>query len=419
MKVVFLTLGTRGDVQPYVALGKALIKSGQEAVVCTGKSFQGFVEQHRVSFYPAEIDFMEILKTPEGKAMFHGGGNLLKMKRFLKEVIMPGYQRTMYDFLEASKDADLIIYHPKALAATDIAEFRKIPCICMPPVPIIVPISEFPSMAISASKNFGPTWNRLTYKISAFGLASFMKMINQFRREELKLPKRKVTENYLDINGKSIPVVYPISASLFQDVTSWKDKVYLPGFFYLDNEEETLDEKIQNFLSKGSKPIVISFSSMPLKDPNGFLEMIKKMVDKTGERVILITGSSGIEVMESDNILMVQQISHRLIFPVAKGIIHHGGIGTVAEALRSGRPQLIIPFSVDQPFWAQRLYKQGYALKPIRENELTLDLFMEVIKDMKAGKTLDKMQSIQSELNQENGTKNMVLFIENLMKGQN
>lgn len=419
MKVVFLTLGTRGDVQPYVALGKALIKSGQEAVVCTGKSFQGFVEQHGVSFYPAEIDFMEILKTPEGKAMFHGGGNLLKMKRFLKEVIMPGYQRTMYDFLEASKDADLIIYHPKALAATDIAEFRKIPCICMPPVPIIVPISEFPSMAISASKNFGPTWNRLTYKISAFGLASFMKMINQFRREELKLPKRKVTENYLDINGKSIPVVYPISASLFQDVTSWKDKVYLPGFFYLDNEEETLDEKIQNFLSKGTKPIVISFSSMPLKEPNGFLEMIKKVVDKTGERVILITGSSGIEVMESDNILMVQQISHRLIFPVAKGIIHHGGIGTVAEALRSGRPQLIIPFSVDQPFWAQRLYKQGYALKPIRENELTLDLFMEVIKDMKAGKTLDKMQSIQSELNQENGTKNMVLFIENLMKGQN
>lgn len=419
MKVVFLTLGTRGDVQPYVALGKALIKSGQEAVVCTGKSFQGFVEQHGVSFYPAEIDFMEILKTPEGKAMFHGGGNLLKMKRFLKEVIMPGYQRTMNDFLEASKDADLIIYHPKALAATDIAEFRKIPCICMPPVPIIVPISEFPSMAISASKNFGPTWNRLTYKISAFGLASFMKMINQFRREELKLPKRKVTENYLDINGKSIPVVYPISASLFQDVTSWKDKVYLPGFFYLDNEEETLDEKIQNFLSKGTKPIVISFSSMPLKEPNGFLEMIKKVVDKTGERVILITGSSGIEVMESDNILMVQQISHRLIFPVAKGIIHHGGIGTVAEALRSGRPQLIIPFSVDQPFWAQRLYKQGYALKPIRENELTLDLFMEVIKDMKAGKTLDKMQSIQSELNQENGTKNMVLFIENLMKGQN
>lgn len=419
MKVVFLTLGTRGDVQPYVALGKALIKSGQEAVVCTGKSFQGFVEQHGVSFYPAEIDFMEILKTPEGKAMFHGGGNLLKMKRFLKEVIMPGYQRTMNDFLEASKDADLIIYHPKALAATDIAEFRKIPCICMPPVPIIVPISEFPSMAISASKNFGPTWNRLTYKISAFGLASFMKMINQFRREELKLPKRKVTENYLDINGKSIPVVYPISASLFQDVTSWKDKVYLPGFFYLDNEEETLDEKIQNFLSKGTKPIVISFSSMPLKEPNGFLEMIKKVVDKTGERVILITGSSGIEVMESDNIFMVQQISHRLIFPVAKGIIHHGGIGTVAEALRSGRPQLIIPFSVDQPFWAQRLYKQGYALKPIRENELTLDLFMEVIKDMKAGKTLDKMQSIQSELNQENGTKNMVLFIENLMKGQN
>jgi sterol 3beta-glucosyltransferase len=419
MKVVFLTLGTRGDVQPYVALGKALIKSGQEAVVCTGKSFQGFVEQHGVSFYPAEIDFMEILKTPEGKAIFHGGGNLLKMKRFLKEVIMLGYQRTMYDFLEASKDADLIIYHPKALAATDIAEFRKIPCICMPPVPIIVPISEFPSMAISASKNFGPTWNRLTYKISAFGLASFMKMINQFRREELKLPKRKVTENYLDINGKSIPVVYPISASLFRDVKSWKDKVYLPGFFYLDNEEETLDEKIQNFLSKGTKPIVISFSSMPLKEPNGFLEMIKKVVDKTGERVILITGSSGIEVMESDNILMVQQISHRLIFPVAKGIIHHGGIGTVAEALRSGRPQLIIPFSVDQPFWAERLYKQGYALKPIRENELTLDLFMEVIKDMKTGKTIDKMQTIQSELNQENGTKNMVLFIENLMKRQN
>ncbi|ROR31651.1 sterol 3beta-glucosyltransferase [Mobilisporobacter senegalensis] len=412
MKVTFLTLGTRGDVQPYVALGKELVKNGHEAVICTGETFRNFVEENQITFYPATADLMAIIKTPEGQAIFNGGGNPIKTMKYLKDVITPKYKKTQYDFLNATEGADIIIYHPKALAAVDIGEFRNIPCVCMPPVPMVVPIDEFPNLAFSPKGNFGPFINRLTYKITSLGLASYLKMINIFRAEELHLPKRKNSENYLDIKGHPIPVIYPISKELFKDVASWNGKVELPGFFYLENEEEILEDGIRDFIQSGSKPYVISFSSMPLKNPVKFMKMIEETLESLEERAIVITGASGMESSKSKRILSVPQVPHRLIFKESKGIIHHGGVGTVAEALLSGKPQFIIPFNVDQPFWAERLYRMGYALKPAKEKEITVELLKERLKEMEDSRMIQRMEVLQNILKEENGTQKAVRFLE-------
>ncbi|WP_069998982.1 glycosyltransferase [Cellulosilyticum sp. I15G10I2] len=413
MKITFLTLGTRGDVQPYVALAKELIKNGHKAMICTGTSFKHFIEGNGVDFHEATADLMAILESEEGKQIFNGGKvNIFKMLKFAKEVITPAYRKSMDDFFVASKGSDLIVYHPKALAAVDISEYLNIPCMCMPPVPIMYPITEFPNFAVSANKNFGPLLNKLTYKVISLSESSYIKDINDFRKKSLQLPKRKMGEYTFKIKDKAIPIIYPISPFLFKEVKSWKDHVFLSGFFFLDVSEDKLDQALENFLESGKKPIVISFSSMPLKNPVVFKEKLLKALNETGNRAVILTGTSGMTFEGEENVFVADKAPHRLLFNKAKGIIHHGGVGTMAEALLSGVPQLIIPFTVDQPFWANRMYQQDYAIKPLREKNLETSDLVKALKAMEDVKYIENAKFIKNVIESEKGLEKAVAYIE-------
>ncbi|MPM73741.1 O-mycaminosyltylonolide 6-deoxyallosyltransferase [bioreactor metagenome] len=227
------------------------------------------------------------------------------------------------------------------------------------------------------------------------------------------MPKRKSGVYTYAINNTPIPIVYPVSKYLFEDIKTWDDKVYLPGFVFLENKEEKLDPKIEKFISKGSKPIVISFSSMPLKNPDKFKETLVKALNKSNYRAIVLTGISGMHFEDEKNILAIPSAPHNLLFPLSKGIMHHGGVGTMASALKSGKPQLIMPFSVDQPFWAHRLYMLGYAIKPLSENTVTADTLAKAFMEMDEPKYVTNAAKIKKKLDSENGNENLIKYIEN------
>lgn len=413
MKVTFLTLGSRGDIQPYVALAKELIKNGHEALVCTGGSFKNFIKQNGVEFYEASADLMAILESKEGRKVFNGGNyNIFKIMKYVKEVITPAYRKSLSDFLEASKGSDVIVYHPKALGAADIAEYLRIPCISMPLVPILYPITEFPNLAILSIRNLGYTLNKLTYKATALAEFSYMKDINEFRKNSLKLPKRKAGEVTFQVRNRDIPIIYPISPYIFKEVKSWKDRVFVSGFFFMDMGEAKLNEKLEDFIAKGKKPIVVSFSSMPLKNPEIFKEKLIKALKETENRAVVLTGTSGMNFDNDESIFAVKKAPHRLIFKQAKGIVHHGGVGTMSEALLSGAPQLIMPFTTDQPFWAHILYSKGYTMKPLKEKNLEVSELVKALKNMDSAKYIEKAKDIQGVIEKENGLQNAVKYIE-------
>lgn len=413
MKVTFLTLGTRGDVQPYLALSKELIKNGHEALICTGGSFKNFIQENGVAFHEAAIDLMAILESEEGRKLLNGGSfNIFKLLKYAKEVITPAYRESMNDFLEASRDSDIIVYHPKALVAGDIAEYLNIPCVSMPPVPILFPIKEFPSFIISPRRSLGSVLNKLTYKATEFAESSYMKEINEFRKNSLNLPERKVGERTFKIKDKDIPIIYPISPYIFKEVESWKDRIYVSGFFFMDMGEAKLDEKLEDFILGGTKPVVISFSSMPLKNPQTFKEKLLKALKETGDRAVVLTGTSGMRFENEGNIFAIEKAPHRLIFSQAKGIIHHGGVGTMSEALLSGAPQLIIPFTADQPFWAHILYSKGYIMKPLKEKNMEAADLVKAFKQMDSAKWIKKGKEIQIIIEKENGLQNAANYIE-------
>jgi sterol 3beta-glucosyltransferase len=417
MKITILTLGTRGDVQPYVALAKELIRNGHESLICTGKTFEKFITENGVAFHAASADLMAILESEEGKEAFGGGRyNPLKMLKLYREVVNPAYKKSIKDFLDASKEADLIIYHPKALGAVDIADHLNIPCISMPTVPITYPITEFPNLAVSPNKNFGAFFNKLTYKPVVLAESSNIKYINEFRKKYLNLPKRKSGALMYKRGDKNIPIIYPVSPFLFKEVKSWNDHVYLPGFFYLDLEGESLEKNLQEFLRAGEKPIVVSFSSMPLKSPELFKKKLIKALKETNNRAVVLTGTSGMTFEEQKDIFAVGKATHRLIFKEAKGIIHHGGVGTMSEALLSGVPQLIIPFSADQPFWAHLLHREGYATKPLKEKNLDVVDLVKALEEMESDRYINNAKDVKSVIESENGLINAVRYIENVAR---
>lgn len=415
MRIAIFTLGSRGDVQPYVALGVEALKYNHEVVICTGESFKSFIEDNNIEFAKADLDLMALLQTEEGQEIFNNGTkHIIKAMKYAKEKVNPAYRKTMEQFYNCAKNADIIIYHPKSFGAQDLALKLDIPCICISPVPFIYPIEEFPNLVVYSQGSLGKYINKLTYIPIKYADASNIKEINDFRKNVLNMSTRKSGIYAYSINNKPIPIVYPISKYLFEDVKTWDNRVYLPGFIFLENKEDKLDKEIYEFISKGSKPIVVSFSSMPLKNPHKFKETLVKALSKSNNRAIVLTGVSGMNFENEENILPVSSAPHNMLFPLSKGIMHHGGVGTMASALKAGKPQLIMPFSVDQPFWANRLYKLGYAIKPLSENSLTVEDLINSFKEMDKEQYINSATEIMKKLNSENGNENLIKYIENI-----
>jgi sterol 3beta-glucosyltransferase len=411
MRVCFFTLGTRGDVQPYVALGRELIRNGHEAVICVGESFRQLVLSNGIDFVPTTSDLMAIALTPDGKAILeHPIKNAKLALQYAKQVINPAYRKTLEEFLAAASDADMIVYHPKALGAVDIAIKLGISCVSMPPVPITYPVTEFANLALTA-RNLGRWLNKATYRINEKAETSQIGLINDFREKVLQLPKRK-TGLYTYTDGKKeIPTVYPVSKVLFPEVSSWDGHVFLPGFFFLDSKDETLPEDVLRFIAAEKPPVAVTFSSMPLSDPVKFLEKLRVALKATGNRAILLKGNSGI-VCESDDLICAVDVApHSALFSRVKGIVHHGGVGTTAAALRAGKPQMIIPFSTDQPFWAKRLFRLGFSLTPMREKKVTVSALSKAFTDMDDPDVLRRAGDIAAVIRSENATADTVKYL--------
>ena len=408
MNITILTLGTRCDVQPYVALAKELIKRNHHVTICTGATFESFCTQNGLTFYPSTLDFMQLIQTDEGKALFNGGKiNPRQTLNFVKTIINPGYQKTFHDFYEASKQADLILSHPKALGAADVAEILNIPIISLPPVPMTFKTTELPNYAITL-KNLGKTLNRLTYLATDYGEASYMKLINEFRAEHA-LKKRKAATR--------VPkhTIYPLSTAIFSDIKSWNhEDLCVSGFFFLRNQHDVLEENVSHFLNQAPSPIIITFSSMPMKAPETFIATLEEVLTKSSQRAIILSGDNEM-ISQHPNILIIKSAPHHLLFERARGIIHHGGVGTTAEALRSGIPQAIMPFSVDQPFWAKHLADLQLSVATLNEKTLTTDKLINVFNHFQDPAQTKRSAKIGATIQKENATATAATFIESIL----
>lgn len=378
MKIAILTIGTRGDVQPYIALAKGLQSAGHGVILAGPDNFADWVEGHGIAFHPMGIDMEAFLQMPDVQAVI--GGNFLKVGKVMRAFrpIVGGMLEAIW---EAAKDADVILYHPKALAGVDVAEATGAAVICTSPIPMY-PTSEFPF--VLSRKSLGPTLNRLSYAPLNLSRIGYRKPLDRWRKETLGLGPGPTLAPLGYTNHGLSPRLCAVSPAVIPRPADWDDGLHMTGYWFLDEGADWQpDPELAAFLDAGPPPVYIGFGSMTASHPEKTSRLIVEAVKRSGVRALLAKGWGGLsEVDLPDDIHMIGGAPHHVLFPRVAAVVHHGGAGSTAAGLRAGRPTLICPFGVDQPFWGGRVHRLGCGPKPLKLKRATVDTLATRLADL-------------------------------------
>ncbi|XP_020084149.1 sterol 3-beta-glucosyltransferase UGT80A2-like isoform X1 [Ananas comosus] len=406
LQIVILIVGTRGDVQPFVAIGKRLQDYGHRVRLATHANFKEFVLTAGLEFYPLGGDPKVLAEyMVKNKGFLPSAPSEIPIQRKqIKEII--------FSLLPACKDpdvdtgipfkADAIIANPPAYGHTHVAEALKVPIHIFFTMPW-TPTSEFPH-PLSRVKQ--PAGYRLSYQIvDSMIWLGIRDMINDFRKKKLKL--RPVT--YLSgAQGSAydIPHGYIWSPHLVPKAKDWGPKIDVVGFCFLDlasNYEPP--ESLVKWLEAGDKPIYIGFGSLPVQEPEKMTRIIVEALEITGQRGIINKGWGGLGNLAEakDFVYLLDNVPHDWLFLQCKAVVHHGGAGTTAAGLKAACPTTIVPFFGDQPFWGDRVHSRGLGPPPIPVDQFTLQKLVDAIKFMLDSKVKERAVELAEAMESEDG----------------
>ncbi|KAI3732316.1 hypothetical protein L1987_63520 [Smallanthus sonchifolius] len=385
LQIVMLIVGTRGDVQPFVAIGKRLQEYGHRVRLATHSNFKEFVKASGLEFFPLGGD-------PKVLA-----GYMVKNKGFLPsepseiQIQRSQIKDIVFSLLPACTDhdpdshvpfnVDAIIANPPAYGHTHVAEALKVPLHIFFTMPW-TPTSEFPH---PLSRVRQPVANRLSYQIvDALIWMGMRDIINEFRKKRLKL--RPVT--YLSGSNhfpQDLPYGYIWSPHLVPKPKDWGPHIDVVGFCFLDLASSYVPpDSLVEWLEKGEKPIYIGFGSLPVQDPDGMTEIIVKALEITQQRGIINKGWGGLGNLakSKDFVYLLDNVPHDWLFLQCAAVVHHGGAGTTAAGLKAACPTTVVPFFGDQPFWGRQVHARGVGPPPIPVEEFSLKKLVSAINFM-------------------------------------
>ena len=377
MNITILTAGTRGDVQPFVALALGLQQAGHHVTLAAEAGFAPLITGHGVPNAPLRADFQALATSEEGRGAL--GGNPLAILRTLRTSVLPGARTLLEDAWAAAQGADVLVCHPKTLAGPHLAEKLDVPCFLALPVPSLVPTQAFPAPGV-ATRDLGGFLNRLTYSLTQAAVFPFHGLINRWRRETLNLASQPLFADPFALGGKPLPVLYGFSPHVVPPPSDWPDHVYVTGYWFLDEPAWTPPPDLVRFLEAGPPPVYVGFGSMASQDPKQTTSVVLETLARTGQRGIVATGWGGLEARSSSpDVFVLDTVPHDWLFPRVSVVVHHGGAGTTAASLRAGKPTVICPFAADQPFWGQRTSALDVGPEPILASRLRAETLADAL----------------------------------------
>ncbi len=420
MNVLVLTVGTRGDVQPYVALGRGLKASGHEVSICTCESFRSFVEEHGLKYAYMNNDMVDFMNTDDGKTAMENSGNLLEMIRTAAKLLPKlgaVLRRQIKDTWESTQGSkpDLILFHPKAIGAADFAERLNVPSMLAFYLPMYVATGEFPAMGMP-NLRLGPGYNRQTYrfltKVTARATGKFVK---EWRKAN-GVPARTADRYLQRTDGEPIPALHAYSELVIPQPKDWPESAIVTGYWFLDHRDDwSPDAELREFLSGGEPPVYFGFGSIFGRDPRRVTQIVLDAIKRTGVRAILARGWGGLDTsgfLLPDSVMAVDSVPHDWLFPQVAAVVHHGGCGTTAAGLRAGRPTIVCPFFGDQPFWGARIQALGVGPAPIPQKRLSVEGLSAAIIQVTTDATMRRKADLLGQrIRSEDGVARAVRFI--------
>lgn len=416
MKISIVTSGSRGDVQPYLVLAKALRDKGYDVKLIANSNFKEFIEENNVKFCPLNVDIKELVESEEGLKLIESGNVITFLGKFL-DLFKKLFIQFFDDMLEYCSDADLIIHSPTAFVASYIAVKFNVPSIGA----YLQPFSktkDFPNFAFPQDLSFLPLYNKLSHDL--FDIISWQMVrpsINYITNERLKIGKLPFFFNPSKFQEeKDFPMLYAYSPSIIPRPKDWRESINVTGYWFFENNNYVAPKELEKFIDTDKKIIYIGFGSMSNRNSEQTSKMINNVINKLGIKAVVLSGWGGVNKIENENIYMTDYIDHNWIFPKVSASAHHCGAGTTSVCLKSGTPQIPIPFFADQPFWAKRIYDLGLSSKPIKRKKLNEDNLYYSIKNVLENKDISKRsKEISLKISQEDGIGNAINAIEKII----
>ncbi len=419
MKITIITsYGTRGDVQPYLALALRLKEEGHEPTLVAGLEYAAFIRERQVDYAPMRINVRDILASKACAAFFNGVG---KEKRDAMRAWGKALAAHLPDILDdiwaASQQADCLIYPPTLYPVWHIADKLKIPAIISFAVPAVSVTGAFPAPLLTASDS-GKFLNRWSHRAAIMILTlGFRSSVKAWCRTTLKVEPPSLFKNYLSRNGTPIPVLYCYSQKLLPMPNDWNATTLASGYWFLEREEGWQPSpELEDFLSKGPPPVYLGFGSVLSADPERTNRLILSALRQSGERGIIAIGESGMTAQQGHEFVHYERyICHDWLFPRVKAVVHHGGSGTLAIGLRSGKPTVVCPFTAEQTFWGnqvQRLNAGPAPLAQVPQQGFTAEKLAEAIKTAVSDPVIQQgAEDLGKAIRNEEGLEKAVAFI--------
>ncbi|EGP89469.1 UDP-glucuronosyl/UDP-glucosyltransferase [Zymoseptoria tritici IPO323] len=434
LNVVIQVVGSRGDVQPFIALGKVLKeKYGHRVRLATHPCFRTFVVENGLEFFSIGGDPSRLMAfMAENPRLVPGfrsimNGDIKKRRKDVSEYIQ-GCWRSCFEAGDGMQDdeaatcadnkppfepdtrpfvADAIIANPPSFAHIHCAEKLGIPLHIMFTMPYS-PTRAFPHpLANIQSSNADPQMtNFISYAmIELLSWQALGDIINRFRRKCLNLDPISSMWGPGMLELLKVPHTYCWSPALIPKPRDWGEHIDIAGFYFLDLAAEyTPSPELQAFLDAGPRPVYIGFGSIVLENPDAMTQLIFETARSTGQRILLSKGWGGIG---SDtvpaNIFMLDNVPHDWLFQHVSCVVHHGGAGTTAAGIAAGRPTVVIPFFGDQPFWGAMLARAGAGPDPIPHKTLTPAILASAITFCLQPSTLARAADLADKIRAERG----------------
>ena len=368
MHITLLALGSLGDVQPYAALGSGLKSAGHAVRLVTFESFFALADQNGLDFHPVQGNAQALVT--------HAGADMLALVRSFGS-LAAGYARDLSAPLLGQ--TDLIINQlPAGLYGFDLAEKYNLPMALAAVMPLArtraFPMVGFPKLRL-------PGYNKTTYFLAEqMAWQMFRGEINRWRKHTLGLRPLPLRGYFERLGTQQNPIVNGFSQHVVPRPADWGEYIHITGYWFPQNRSWQPPADLSAFIAAGKPPVLIGFGSMPLKEPQHATRIILEALQQSGQRAVLHAGWGGLGNQAlPDTVFKIDYAPYEWLFPRMAMVVHHGGSGTTAFALRAGIPSCAVPFVFDQFYWGERIAAMGAGPKPIPYKALTAARLREAI----------------------------------------
>ena len=373
LTITIIAPGSRGDVQPYVALGVGLKDTGHTVRILTAQDFHDLVTMYGLEFRDMGGNMQAVAQDMQGLLE---QGNFLKILASMGKAAQQLVNQAARSGLEACQGTDLILAGPGGLfVGAALAEKLAIPFIPAFYFPF-TPSGAFPNALAPLPRMPLPAWaNRLTHRLAQQMLwQNYRAADNKARREILHLPPAPFWGPFAALE-KGPTILYGYSPHVIPPPADWPGSVHVTGYWFLEPPAGwEPPAELVDFLQAGPPPVYIGFGSMVNRKPEETPHLILQALARTGQRGVLSAGWGGLQQRDlPETVMMIGAVPFGWLFPQMAAVVHHGGAGTTSIGLRAGVPAIVIPFMGDQPFWGRRVYELGVGPLPIPRRQLTAE----------------------------------------------